>query len=104
MTHENTCKVICWGSTLFGQIGPEPRPLLDNEFYRQVASLPAVVPGALPVGADCNNAQIAAGDAHSCAAEKSEIRCWGSNAYGQLGNGTMAQNETPQLAIKLVEP
>jgi alpha-tubulin suppressor-like RCC1 family protein len=54
--------------------------------------LPAV---ALPVAR-----ALAAGAAHSCAAlADGRIRCWGSNASGQLGDGSTV---TPSLAVLVV--
>ncbi len=73
-------EVRCWGSAGDGQVGSGSVP--DD------ASIPkptAVVglSGALAVST---------GGAHSCATTASgAVFCWGSNALGQLGNGTTAR-------------
>ena len=41
-------------------------------------------------------AAVAAGDDHSCAAmSNGEVLCWGSNEWGQLGDGTLTRSFTP---------
>ena len=38
---------------------------------------------------------VAAGDNHTCALVGGQVRCWGSNASGQLGDGTNADRHLP---------
>jgi hypothetical protein len=46
---------------------------------------------------------IAAGDFHSCAILMDDtIACWGKNTFGQLGDGTTADNSSPSAVIGLV--
>ncbi|MEZ4443434.1 MAG: hypothetical protein R3B72_30465 [Polyangiaceae bacterium] len=46
---------------------------------------------------------IAAGKKHACAVgTDNSIRCWGSNANGQLGNGNTANASTPVLVQGLI--
>ena len=40
--------------------------------------------------------QLAVGDTHSCALlADATVRCWGSNSFGQLGNGTVTDSSSP---------
>jgi len=44
----------------------------------------------------CVAPRVAAGDDHTCAIlATGRVECWGSNDYGQLGNGTMTDSATP---------
>lgn len=66
--------LYCWGSNLFGQLGgalnsgnttPNPRPQLV--FERGVSA-------------------VAAGLFHVCAIHDGEVKCWGSNRFGEIGS------------------
>jgi len=66
--------VLCWGANGAGQVTGTP------------TVLPAISPGATPVSAGA--VSVAAGASHTCARLGSgAVRCWGSNASGQLGPG-----------------
>lgn len=46
--------------------------------------------------------KIATGGAHTCAlADNGSVKCWGENAYGQLGNGGTTASPTPARALRL---
>jgi cysteine-rich repeat protein len=73
--------VRCWGSNAVGQLGRGDNvPIGDDE--------PATTIDPIPLGAPAT--AIAVGDDHTCALlEDGGFRCWGSNANGELGLGTV---------------
>jgi hypothetical protein len=76
-------RVSCWGDNELGQLGD---PALVNTFY----DVPSPVRGLT------NVTDIAAGAYFNCALLSDEtVRCWGSNYYGQLGDGTTVDSATP---------
>ena len=83
-------RVACWGSNLYGQLGPGAEPGIKP-------SGPVIVD--LPEAAD----RVSAGREHTCArAESGRVYCWGRNDFGQLGNGESGSTEpnpTPDLAV-----
>lgn len=80
--------VRCWGLNNRGQVGQSDLG---------VAYLAAVsVPGLSGV------AQIIAGGNHTCALlDDRTVRCWGDNARGQLGDGTMTDRSAPVAVVGL---
>ena len=75
-------EVLCWGDGSIGQLGagspggvrPIPAPVTGGERFREVTS------GAL----------------HSCAlTTEGEVRCWGGNVHGQVGDGTTGNRAIP---------
>ncbi len=76
--------VRCWGSNADGQIGDGT---MGGERRAPV-----------PVPTLRNVAHVTAGYSHTCASLSDHtVWCWGSNAYGQIGDGTMDDRLSPTL-------
>ena len=74
----------CWGDNWAGQLG---------NGARSFSSTPTAI--SFPSGAPAVR-QIAAGVAHSCAIlGDGSLYCWGSNAFGQIGNDQTALHASP---------
>lgn len=72
-------QVQCWGDNRSGQLGQgSPGP--------SYSTTPLVVPKVTNVSA------IAVGTHHVCIVSSGNVVCWGGNANGQVGNGTMGLN------------
>ena len=84
--------VKCWGAGAGGRLGYGNTNNVLN---------PGSV-GAVDLGTGRSATAIAAGEAHTCAVlDDGNVRCWGSNAFGQLGYGNteaIGDNETPGMA------
>ena len=83
----HSCAVVngavkCWGYNGNGELG--------NGAFGGNATTAAGVTG-LASGATA----VATGDGHSCAIVNGGVKCWGSNLYGQLGNGTNVDAASP---------
>ncbi len=73
-------QVRCWGAGEDGQLG--------NGTYNDSPTA-VVVKNVTGPGPLQNVVQVAAGEYHSCALlANRQVRCWGYNAEGQLGDGT----------------
>ncbi len=88
----HTCALVaggqgrCWGSTFTGQLGDGSPTGLFFGF----------VPTPVAVSGLSGATKVSAGSIHSCAVVAGgQVRCWGDNASGQLGNGTTATSSIP---------
>ena len=79
--------VQCWGSNSNGQLG-------DNTTTSH--SVPAPIASSLTFTSVAASSPLLAGSAHTCAlATSGDAYCWGSNANGQLGEGSQTRATQP---------
>jgi alpha-tubulin suppressor-like RCC1 family protein len=89
---DHTCALIaggnlrCWGRGLEGQLG--------NANFANSATPVSVPVGALVVVA------LAAGSSHTCVVlDNGTMQCWGKEANGQVGNGSIAGNTASPVKV-----
>jgi hypothetical protein len=84
-------QVQCWGGNDAGQLGDgtteaRPAPVAVRE-----------APGGAPLG---GVRALATGQRHNCALlDGGDVRCWGANDAGQLGDGTTTNRATPVAVL-----
>ena len=80
----DSVSVKCWGSNFNGQLG------VGDTTGRGSAAAPVSALSAIPLGLSGGEtvSVVATGAAHSCVyTSTAQVKCWGSNNYGQLGIG-----------------
>ncbi len=81
----------CWGLNADGQLG-------DGSIVAKYSPVAVAGLGGRALG-------VSAGSNHTCALIKGgEVRCWGDNSAGQLGDGTLNDRATPAPVIGLSAP
>jgi alpha-tubulin suppressor-like RCC1 family protein len=94
-------EVICFGSNSFGQLGYSSTVAGSPSIAVTPDTANALTPtttGVTSTVALTSATQIAVGNDHSCAIQKGQLLCWGSNVYGQLGlEVSICSNETPKV-------
>jgi alpha-tubulin suppressor-like RCC1 family protein len=101
LLNEYTCallsggSVLCWGANGYGQLGignTESRsaPVTISGMRTENRSAPVPISGMRDAVA------VVAGESHTCALLSSgSVQCWGSNTYGEIGNGSTANSSMP---------
>ena len=85
-----TDELWCWGSNDFGQLMLEPDKMGNDMF--------TLTPVMIDVGAPV--VSVATGATHTCVLTTGgEVLCWGTNANGQLGDGSTDYGFSPQPAM-----
>jgi alpha-tubulin suppressor-like RCC1 family protein len=92
--------VVCWGNNQFGDLGDGTRVDRDSPVLVALpganGSPPPTTPGAPQAPPTTPPVSIAAGGDATCAAfGDGSARCWGSNDFGQIGNGTRYDHPCP---------
>jgi alpha-tubulin suppressor-like RCC1 family protein len=85
--------VYCWGSDPTAMHVPVLEQPLSPSFLKRPTAIPFLR------GAD----EVALALAHGCARFGGEVRCWGRNPQGQLGDGSEVDRATP-VPVRLAAP
>ena len=83
----STSHVDCWGYNAFGQLG-------------NGTTMGSDVPVAVTGITDAKAVASATSGGTSCALRSTgQVKCWGNNSSGQLGNGTMTSSDVPVAVL-----
>lgn len=95
---KNDGKLFCWGKGDKGQLGNGE--LMDELIPRQVSD--ELLVRAIEVSASGTTTADGTQMAHTCAVSvDGEVYCWGSNDFGQLGDGTISLRPEPVAAARI---
>jgi alpha-tubulin suppressor-like RCC1 family protein len=95
--------VYCWGDNLYGQLGHKPGSSVDDVCIVGIPA-PGAPCGMSPVqvqGLPTGVTAITAGTYHTCAIANGAAYCWGSNGFGELGDGTTTTTYQPVQVLGL---
>ena len=81
----NDGELFCWGGNGNGELG-------DGTYGGSSSKYSPV-----RIGINYDWTHIELGGSHTCSIRGGELFCWGDNRYGQLGDGTSADKNTPTL-------
>jgi alpha-tubulin suppressor-like RCC1 family protein len=82
--------VVCWGDDSLGELGNTGVPFACLGGGAPCSTSPLAVPGVT------NAVAITAGGSFACALLQSgDVKCWGQDSLGELGNGTISSTGTP---------
>jgi alpha-tubulin suppressor-like RCC1 family protein len=96
----DTGQVKCWGWSWFGQLGQGDTDNRGDAGGEMGANLTAV-----DLGDGRTAVQVVAGGFHTCALlDAGQVKCWGPNTKGQLGQGDTLQrgDDTGEMGTNLV--
>lgn len=82
-------QVFCWGANTYGQLG-------NGTTTNSLKPTPIKYTDGLQAG---TITKIGTGNAHTCALAQSQVWCWGTGSYGQLGNGTTPATVTTPTKV-----
>lgn len=78
-------QVWCWGANGAGQLG-------DGSTSPRATPVAVITAAGAPLD---DVRAVATGDTHTCAVQRDgDVYCWGANASGQLGNGSVSAGPT----------
>lgn len=87
-------RLFCWGDNALGQLGSGMVPDVACPTNTQPAA--RCQPNGVIVSGGQTWKQVSAGQAHTCGLTTGDaVMCWGSNQWGQLGNGGVVDSRVP---------
>lgn len=93
--------VVCWGFNDRGQLGNDTSSLSGNTAEYSTTPVNVLAVGQTNGGIALSGiTDIAAGHSHTCAATSAgDVVCWGSDSYGQIGQGLYAHTDVPVQVV-----